>query len=72
MKIRNLAVAATAIALVATPVFAEAPSRAAAPVYEASEMRGRGSALLLGLIALAAIIAAIIIATRDDNDPVSP
>lgn len=71
MKFRTLAAAAAALTLSAAPVVAQAaPARAAAPTTEASEIGG--SAWLLGLLALAAFIAAIIIATKDNNDPVSP
>lgn len=71
MKFRNLAAAAAAMTLAAAPVAAQAaPQRAAAPTEEASEMGG--SAWLLGVLALAAFIAAIIIATDGEDDPVSP
>lgn len=74
MKFRNLAAAAAALTLSAAPVVAQAaPQRAAAPTEESSDLRGRsGSSLIIGLLALAAFIAAIIIATRDNDDPVSP
>jgi hypothetical protein len=70
MTFRNLAAAAAAMTLLAAPVVAQAaPQRAAAPVEQGSEM---GSSWILGILALAAIIAGIIIAVGDDNDPVSP
>ena len=69
MKFRNLAAAAAAMTLLAAPVAAQAaPQRAAAPTEQGSEMR---SSWILGILALAAFIAAIIIATKDHNDPVS-
>ena len=71
MKFRTLAAAAAALTLTAAPVVAQAaPQRAAAPTEEGSELRGSG--WIIGLLALAAIIAAIIIATKGENDPVSP
>ncbi|GGD98672.1 hypothetical protein GCM10011515_18160 [Tsuneonella deserti] len=70
MKIRNLAAAAAAMTLVVAPVAAQAaPQRAAAPVEQGSEM---GSAWVLGFFALAAFITAIVIATKNHNEPVSP
>ncbi len=71
MKFRNLAAATAALSLLAAPVVAQAaPQRAAAPTEEGSEIRG--SSWIIALLAFAAIIAAIIIALKDDNDPVSP
>lgn len=71
MKFRTLGAAAAALSLAAAPVVAQAaPQRAAAPTEEASEMGGSG--WVLGLLALAAFIAAIIIATKGEKDPVSP
>jgi len=71
MKFRTLAAAAAAMSLAATPVVAQAaPQRAAAPTEEASEMGGSG--WLLGVLALAAFVTAIIIAVNGDDDPVSP
>jgi hypothetical protein len=70
MKFRNLAAAAAAMTLLAAPVAAQAATeRAAAPVEQGSEL---ASGWVLGILALAAIIAAIVIAVGDDNDPVSP
>lgn len=69
MKFSNLAAAAAAVTLLAAPVAAQAaPQRAAAPTEEGSEM---ASAWIIGLLALIAIITAIIIATKNHNDPVS-
>ncbi len=70
MKVRNLAAAAAAMTLVAAPVAAQAaPQRAAAPTEQGNELT---SSWILGIFAFAAIIAGIIIATKDHNDPVSP
>jgi hypothetical protein len=71
MKFRSLSAAAVALSLSAAPVVAQAaPQRAAAPTSQANELGG--SSLILGLLALAAFIAAIIIATKNHNNPVSP
>ena len=71
MKFRTLTAAAAALTFAAAPVVAQAaPQRAAAPTEESSELRG--SAWILAIAAFAAIIAAIIIATQNKNDPVSP
>ncbi len=71
MTIRKIAAAAAALSLTAAPVMAQAATeRTAAPVEEGSEMGG--SALIIGILALAAIIAAIVIATDGSDDPVSP
>jgi hypothetical protein len=72
MKFSNLAAAAAAVTLVAAPVAAQAaPQRAAAPTVEGSEVRGGASAWVIGLLALVAIITAIIIATKNHNNPIS-
>ncbi|MFA9199622.1 MAG: hypothetical protein ACEQR8_00325 [Cypionkella sp.] len=71
MKFRTLAAAAAALSFAAAPVVAQAaPQRTAAPVEEGSDLRGSG--WVLGILALAAFIAAIIIATKDEDDAVSP
>lgn len=70
MKVRNLAAAAAAVTLLAAPVAAQAaPQRAAAPTEQGNELR---SSWLIGILAVAAIIAGILIAAKNDNDPVSP
>ncbi len=70
MKVRNLAAAAAAVTLMAAPVAAQAaPQRAAQPTEQGNEM---ASSWILGFFAIAAFIAAIVIATKDNNDPVSP
>ncbi|MGX7951875.1 hypothetical protein ACWPM1_04835 [Tsuneonella sp. HG249] len=71
MKFRTLAAAAAALSFTAAPVAAQAaPQRAAAPTEEGSEMGGSG--WILGVLALAAFIAAIIVATGNEDDAVSP
>ncbi len=70
MKFRNLAAATAALSLLAAPVVVQAQQ-------QSSDMRdddddGFGASWILGILAFAAIIAAIIIALKDDNDPVSP
>jgi hypothetical protein len=70
MKVRNIAAAAAAVTLLAAPVAAQAaPQRAAAPAEQGNEMR---SSWILGIFAIAAIIAGVLLATSNDNDPVSP
>jgi hypothetical protein len=69
MKVRNLAAAAAALTLVAAPVAAQAaPQRAAEPIEQGNEM---ASSWILGFFAIAAFIAAVVIATDNNNDPVS-
>lgn len=71
MKFRNVAAAAAALSLLAAPVVAQAaPQRAAAPAQEGSELTG--SSWIIAILAFAAIIAAIVIATKGEDDPVSP
>ncbi len=70
MKFRNLAAATATLSLLAAPVVVQAQQ-------QSSDMRdddddGFGASWILGILAFAAIIAAIIIALKDDNDPVSP
>ena len=57
-------------ALVATPVAATAADaqRGSEPAGETAELRGSGSATILAVLALAAIIAGIIIAVDEDED----
>jgi hypothetical protein len=70
MKFRTLAAAAAALSLTAAPVVAQAaPARASAPVEQGSDLHGNW---LLAILAIAAIIAGIIIATKGHNNPVSP
>ncbi len=72
MKSRIATAAATALALVAVPTMAQAETpRQAAPVEGENDMIG-GAGLIIGILAVAAIIGGIIIAADGDNeDPVS-
>lgn len=69
MKFRNIAAAAAALTLVASPAVAQA-ERTSAPVSDEAELGG--SSVVLAILAIAAIIAGIIIATGGgDDDSVS-
>jgi hypothetical protein len=71
MKFRTLAAATAALSLTVAPVAAQAAAqRTAAPVEESSDLRG--GSWLIAILAIAAIIAGIIIATKNHNNPVSP
>ena len=72
MKSRIATAAATALALVAVPTMAQAETpRQAAPVEGENDMIG-GAGLIIGILAIAAIVGGIIISTSDDDeDPVS-
>lgn len=67
-----LSLAAAATLLAPISVSALAAERAVAPIEEANELSG-GSSLLVGLVAAAAVIAGIVVASGgSDNDiPVS-
>lgn len=70
MKTRTFALAAAALALVASPVLAQASfERASAPTDEESELAG-GAGIAAALIGVAAVVGGII-ALSDDDDPVS-
>lgn len=77
MKFRHLVKVAATIGLMTSPIAGQAvsaanvsaPQRASSSVEQGNEMR---SSWIIGLLAIAAIIAAILIAAKDDNDPVSP
>lgn len=70
MTIRTFAAFAAVVSLSASPVVAQAAAvRDSAPLEQSSEMRGNW---LLAILAIAAIIAGIIIATKGNNNPVSP
>jgi hypothetical protein len=72
MRTSKLAVIFAAGALATAPVVAQAAQRTSAPMSEESDLRG-GSATWIGILAtIAVVILAIVAATRDDNDPVSP
>ncbi|MGQ7828466.1 hypothetical protein [Altererythrobacter sp. Z27] len=69
MKIRTLAAAAAVLSLATAPAIAEVSyARTSAPVEGENEIGG----MLLGAVALAAIIAGIVIIADGDNKPVSP
>jgi hypothetical protein len=67
MKARNILAGAAALTLAAAPAIAEVNlDRAAAPVAGESEATGTG--IVLGILALAAIIAGIVIAAQGGDD----
>lgn len=73
MKFRNLLAATAALTLAATPAIANAApavERAAAPVAGESDLGGESGfgSIFLGLLAVAAIIGAIVIASDGGND----
>ncbi len=73
MRLKTLAAAIGALGLVATPLIAQAanaPARAGSPVGEAEELSGSG--VIIGLLALAAVVGAVIIAIEDEDEPSSP
>ena len=76
MRLRNLATAIGALGLVAAPVFAQAADAPAArqstPIGEAEEIGGDSSGIIVAVLALAAIVGGIIIATDDGDEPTSP
>ena len=71
MKARNILAGTAALTLAAAPAIAQVDlDRAAAPVAGESDATGTG--IVLGVLALAAIIAGIVIAADDSEDfPVS-
>ena len=70
MSLRKTALAFAAASLAVSPVAAQATERASPPTTEANEVSGAG---WIGIVAtIAVVILAVIAATRDDNDPVSP
>ena len=78
MKFRNMLAATAALTMAATPVLANAApviERAAAPVAGESDFGAEqdGSAIILAILAVAAIIAGIVIAAGSGNqdDPIS-
>ena len=70
MKLRTLALAATAVSLATAPVAAEITSQRAAPASDASEIGGSGSGIVLALLAAAAVVGGIVIAADGDDDDV--
>jgi hypothetical protein len=75
MKIRTMAAAAAALSLAAAPAVAQINlDRAAAPTEGESEAVG-GAGVIIGILAVAAIVTGILIAgdvIEEDGDPVSP
>jgi len=74
--LKKIATACAATALVATPVMAQAASAEAAPASreataldQSEEFGGGGTGLIIGLLALAAVVAALVIAFDDGDDP---
>ena len=69
--VRKLLVAASAFSLVAMPVVAQATERQASPVGTKDQIAGMSAAGLL--LALAVVVAfGLIVASDDNNHPVSP
>ena len=67
MKTRNVLAGAAALSLAAAPAIVQVQmDRAAAPV--AGESEATGSGIVLGVLALAAIIAGIVIAAQGGDD----
>ena len=75
MQLRNLTMALGALGLVTTPVLAQAAdapaARESAPV-ESAEQLGGSSGIIVAILALAAIVGGIVIATDDEDEPTSP
>ena len=75
MRMRNLAIAIGSLGLVVTPIVAQAEiapaARAGSPVDDAEGIAG-GGAFIIGLLALAAVVGGVIIATEDEETPTSP
>ncbi|TCD06206.1 hypothetical protein EYB45_00205 [Erythrobacteraceae bacterium CFH 75059] len=70
MKIRNALAATAALTLVAAPAVAQADfSRISAPVEGESELAG--SSVIIGLLAAAAVVGAILIAVDNNDNPIS-
>lgn len=69
MTTKFLATTAASLALVATPVVAQATTadRASAPAGATSELEG-GSGIIIAILAAAAIIGGIIVAADSDDD----
>ncbi len=75
--LKKIATACAATALVATPVMAQAANgaetasatRTSTALEQSEEFGGGGSGLIIGLLALAAVVAALVIAFDDGDDP---
>ena len=77
MTPKKIAAALAATGLLASPVLAQTAEtlRAPSPVQDSEELEGEGTGIILALLAAAAVIAGIIIATGDsgtDDLPTSP
>lgn len=77
MMKKTMTALAAATALVATPVLAQSADAQRAPAQvaqDAEQFGARGGGLVIGLLALAAIIAGLIIALDDEDEdlPTSP
>ena len=72
MKARNILAGAAALTLAAAPAIAQVDlDRAAAPV--SGESNAAGTAVIIGVLAVAALIAGVVIAADDSEDtPTSP
>ena len=71
MRIKDILVAAGALAVSTGTAFAQAAERASAPLGETSEMGGGSSLLIIALI-VALGIGIYFITKSDDNGPDSP
>jgi len=72
MSFRKLSLATAAVGLAIAPVAAQAaPARTAAPIEEASDMGG-GTPTFAIIAALIIVALAVVVATKDNDDPVSP
>lgn len=68
--VRKIFLAGVAGAVLATPVLAEAEIRASAPVEGESELGTRSP--LIFVVGIAAVAAAIVFLSEDDDEPASP
>lgn len=71
MKFRTLAAAVAVVSLAASPAIAESAFSRAVPSVEGESEIG-GSGWLIALLAAAAVIGGIIIASGGSDNPVSP
>ena len=65
-------VALAPIAATAAAPVAQVSARVAPTSADESDLQGRGSGVIIGILAAAAIIAGIVILADDNNDAVSP
>ena len=68
--LRKSLISLSALAMVATPVVAQAAERAPSPVAEDEGMVGTG--LLLPIAAVIAVLVGVLVLDDDDSEPVSP